>query len=227
MEAPLTRAELRNNIYRQVFVTKESIDFPQPRNAPRGAAFLRTCRMVHQEGCSILYSENRFGFRRTKTSRVPFWAVEGKEVGYMDMRHFLHMIGPDNRAFLRRLHIVFEDATRPYTSNLAEGGSFIYDANLMACLKVIAKECWLKKICLSFSGRRSLSKLDVRFLDALCAVQVDELGLNPENQWSGAKYCPEILDLLRNEMVRDDPMYDTDKPEKGKRFNPGHINWMI
>src|ERR1700753_2547245 len=111
--------------------TKEPIDFPQPKNARRSAAFLRTCRLIHHEGCSILYSENRFTFRRTKISRVPFWASESKEVGYLDMRHFLHMIGPDNRAFLRRIHIVFEAALKP-TSALYDEGRFIYDPNLLA-----------------------------------------------------------------------------------------------
>jgi hypothetical protein len=207
-------------------VTKEPIDFPQPRNAARGAAFLRTCRLVHQEACSVLYAENRFTFRRTKISRVPFWALECKEVGYLDMRHFLHMIGSDNRAYLRRLHIVFEDASRPFASNLPEGGSFIYDGNLMACLKVLSRDCWLKKICLTFSGRRSLSRVDVRFLGALTDVKVDELSLNPENQWSGAKYCPDVLDVLKDEMLRDEPLYDTEKQEKSKRFNPGPVNWM-
>ncbi len=136
------------------------------------------------------------------------------------------MIG-DNKAFVRRMHLVFEDASKPYASNLPEEGRFIYDANLLAALKAISSSCWLKKMTLTFCGRRSLSKLDVRFLDALCAVQVDELGLNPENQWTGAKYCPSILDLLKNEMLRDEPLYETEKLEKSQRFNPGNVNWAI
>jgi hypothetical protein len=208
-----------------VLVTKEPVDFPQPRNASRSSAFLRTCRLIYQEGCGILYSENRFTFRRTKISRVPFWVCESKEVGYLDMRHFLHMIGPDNRAFLRRIHLVLDDSSRQHSMLLPDEGRFIYDPNLLACLKMISRECYLKKLSLTFYGRRHLSKLDVRFLESLCAVQVDELVINPENQWGGAKYDPKILDLLKNEMVRDEPLYETEKLDKNKRFNPGAVHW--
>lgn len=146
-------------------------------------------------------------------------------MGYLDMRHFLHMIGPDNRAFLRRVHLILDDAPRQYALQLPDEGRFIYDANLLACLKLMSRDVYLKKLSLTFYGRRYLSRLDVRFLEALCAVQVDELVINPENQWGGAKYDQKILDLLKNEMVRDDPLYDTEKLDKNRRFNPGVVHW--
>ena len=58
------KIELRNDIYRLAFVTKDTVDFGNPSNCQRSAAFLATCRQVHDEATSILYSENRFVFRR-------------------------------------------------------------------------------------------------------------------------------------------------------------------
>lgn len=88
--------EIRNQIYRLVFVTKENIDFGRPVNFSRSAALLRTCRQVYYEGRSILYSENKFAFSRNARSRAPYWTSQEKEIGYQDMRVFLSSIGPKN-----------------------------------------------------------------------------------------------------------------------------------
>jgi hypothetical protein len=50
------------------------------------AAFLRTCKQVHEEGRSVLYGFNTFYFGRNKEMRRPFWNSERKEIGYKDVR---------------------------------------------------------------------------------------------------------------------------------------------
>jgi hypothetical protein len=200
-----------------VFVTKEPIDFGDPK-CDRSAAFLRTCKMVHQEGSSVLYSENQFKFVRNKNSRNPFWTSKVNEIGYIDMRHFLAMIGPLNLTYLRKIHIVFDDASKSH-AHLYEDPRFVHDANLLASLKVIAKSCFLKKICLTFLGRRNVSTFDVRFLEHLCAIQVDSMEFNPGNHyWHGDKYEVKVHDLLKSEMTRLEPLFERDeKPRPKKR----------
>lgn len=42
-------AELRNQIYRHVFVAEDPLNFGSPSNFSRGAALLRTCRQAYEE----------------------------------------------------------------------------------------------------------------------------------------------------------------------------------
>jgi hypothetical protein len=205
-------AELRNNVYRHVFVARDGINFDRPTNCDRSAAFLRTCKTVHQEGCSVLYSENQFKFVRNKSPRNPFWSNQTNEVGYLDMRHFLSMIGPISLTYLRSIHIVFDDAPKAY-AHLYEDPRFVHDPNLLASLKIIAKHCFLNKIQLAFLGRRNVTTFDVRFLEHMCAIQADVIEFNANGQyWHGDKYEARVRDLLKSEMVRLEPLYD--KPEK-------------
>ena len=86
-------AELRNKVYRNLFVVDSPFDLKNPRNFCVSSAFLRTCRMVAEEGTSVLYSENAFTFDRNRHARGPFWEPVPKEIGYKDVRQFLTMIG--------------------------------------------------------------------------------------------------------------------------------------
>jgi hypothetical protein len=201
-----------------VFVAKGRVDFGDPK-CDRSAAFLRTCKAVHQEGSSVLYSENQFKFVRNKGSRNPFWSNKANEIGYVDMRHFLAMIGPLNLTYLRKLHIVFDDASKNY-HHLYDDPRFVHDANLLASLKVIARSCFLKKISLTFLGRKNLTTFDVRFLEHLCAIKVDGMDFNPNNAyWHGDKYEVKVHDLLKSEMTRLEPLFDIEeeKPRPKKR----------
>ncbi|KAF2670982.1 hypothetical protein BT63DRAFT_205433 [Microthyrium microscopicum] len=210
-------AELRNVIYRMVLVTKEPIDFGSPTNAQRSAALLRTNREIHGEACSILYSENRFVFRRNRHTRTPFWISESKEVGYLDMRHFLTMIGPIGRGYLRRVHVLLEDASKTHALSLESEGRFTHDGSLLACFKILAKECFLKTLALTMCGRRNVSTFDVRFLENLCAVEVDDVVFNPDGVWTGEKYEVRVKDILIKEMIRPEPLYEKDKEAKKEK----------
>jgi hypothetical protein len=202
-----------------VFVSNNPIDFGNPpSNCKHSAAFLRTCQMVHVEGCSILYQENRFTFRRNKNARNPFWSNDNKEIGYLDMRHFLNMIGYIGRVNIRMIHIVFDDATRPQAMELPNSdGRYTNDCNLLASLKLIARECSLEKLGLAFFGRRHLTTYDVRFLEHICAIEADEVVINPFNEWAGDKIEYRCKDVLYSEMIRRDPIYFTEKNKQERK----------
>lgn len=80
-------AELRNEIYRLVFVTDGRLNFGAPTNFGRSAAFLRTCRQVHEESRSILYGENDFYFNRRTSRYGSFWEDEWRELGFRVRSH--------------------------------------------------------------------------------------------------------------------------------------------
>jgi hypothetical protein len=222
-------AEIRNTIYRMVFVTHRVIDFGRPDNCDRSAAFLRTSKQICQEGASILYSENRFAFSRNKNPRNPFWSTNNVEIGYLDLRHFLWMIGPVNRSFLRKVHITCEDGSRNVAHTLPnEDTRFTVDVNLLASFKEIAKGCMLQKLCLSCTGRRKVNVNDIKFIEALCGIEVDELIFNPNGYWSDKNIEQKALNALELEMVRETPLYPKkdDKPHKKNSItNYNHDNW--
>jgi hypothetical protein len=156
----------------------------------------------------MLYQSNRFVFRRNKNARNPFWSSDNKEVGYLDMRHFLNMIGLVGRMNLRMMLIVFDDATRAQATELPNmDGRYTNDANLIASLRLIARDCSLAKIGLTFYGRRQLSTIDVRFLETVCTIEADEVVLNPFGEWSGDKIETRCKSALYGEMTRREPLY--------------------
>jgi hypothetical protein len=206
-------------VYQDLFVAEKAIDFGQSSaNCGHSAAFLQTCKMVHIEGCATLYRDNRFIFRRNKNARNPFWSNDNKEVGYLDMRHFLNMIGYTGRSNLRKIHIVFEDASRPQAIELRDSdGRYSNDANLLASLKLIARDCTLEKIGLAFFGRRNLSTFEFRFLENLCIIEADEVSINPFNEWYGDKIEPRCKEVIYAEMIRRDPIYLIDQALKERK----------
>jgi hypothetical protein len=213
-----------------VFVAERPISFSSPSNCKLSAAFLRTCQMAHQEGTSILYQENRFSFHRNKERRNPFWSADNKEVGYLDMRHFLAMIGETGRMNLRKMYITLDEATRPAAIELPNSDPrYSTDVNLLECLKMIAQDCSLRILGLSFFGRRILSTVEVRFLEHLCAIQADEFFTNPYSIWAGEKIEPRCKSLLISEITRTEPLYlnDTDGKSKKKRWgsDPSESWW--
>lgn len=213
----LTVTELRNIIYKMVFVAPDPIDFGGARsNFQHSGQFLRTCKKIHFEGSSFLYQDNGFVFRRNRGSRNPFWACNNKEVGYLDMRHFLTMIGTTGRRNLRRIIISFDEPTRQVAAELADGGRYMNDANLLEALKLIARECFLKRLGLIFYGRRHLSTFDVRFLEHLCAIEADDTVINPFREWTGDKIENRCKEVLYSEMIRREPLYPEERKNKSK-----------
>lgn len=205
--------ELRNTIYRYVFVRKDS-DLVLPitrasRNLCQSAQFLRTCRLVHQEGCSILYGENTFYFSRNHSVRSPFWEPVLKEVGYQDMLQFLRMIGPENLQYLRDIKINFDDAAPRHTAYLSsnEARRYLNDEFLLHCLRIL-REAKLRKIKMQFCGRRYVYKSDVKFLGYLEQIKADEVGGFSDWYSPYEKISSIVLAGLKESMVRKRKLYE-------------------
>jgi hypothetical protein len=148
-------AELRNEIYRLVFVTPDCFNFDSPSNFTRSAAFLRTCKQVHFEGRSILYSENHFLFMRKTQRHGSYWEREWNEVGFKAIRKFLRIIGPTNTALIREVTLWLEDATPCLNPSMATADErrFVFDEVLMEVLKLLAQNGRLRKLGLHFRGK--------------------------------------------------------------------------
>ncbi|KAF2853883.1 hypothetical protein T440DRAFT_292720 [Plenodomus tracheiphilus IPT5] len=205
--------EIRNNIYRYVFVRRGS-DFALPitkssRNFCQSSQFLRTCKLVHQEGCSVLYGENTFHFSRNHTVRSPFWEPVLKEVGYQDMLRFLRMIGPENLQYLRDIKINFDDAAPRHTTYLSsnEARRYLNDEILLHCLRIL-REAKLRSVKLQFCGRRHVSKSDVKFLGYLEQIKADEV--SSFNDWYTPyeKIPPIVWSGVKESMVRKKKLYE-------------------
>ncbi|KAL6156746.1 hypothetical protein ACJQWK_06350 [Exserohilum turcicum] len=212
--------ELRNTIYRYLFARKDKdqrLRIPVSRHSSasslsKSGQFLRTCKLVHSEGCSILYGENTFSFHRHYATRGPFWEAVPKEIGYQDVLHFLKMIGPENLQYLRDIKWVFDDAhprdTPYYTSN--ESRRYLNDDYLLNCLRIL-RGAKLRKISLFFAGRRQLQRSDVRFLSYLEQVKADEVVQTPDKYYAYRdKMHPLAWVELEEAMTRKKKLYDKD-----------------
>ncbi|KAF2656047.1 hypothetical protein K491DRAFT_597767 [Lophiostoma macrostomum CBS 122681] len=200
-------AELRNKIYRALFVTDSKLDFNDPSNFCRSAQFLYCSRLIHSEGCSVLYGENTFHFDRNKATRRPFYG-QLKEIGYKDVRLFLKTIGPENLAYLRDIEFTFDDASPGATPDLShEGRRYINDEHLKDCLRIF-RGAKLRKISLDFQGRRSLQKTDTKFLSYLEQIKVDQVIAKEWKKWSYmSKINASVFTELKDVMVRRKKLY--------------------
>lgn len=211
----LTLPELRNKVYRLLFRTKDKVDFVDPSDVPRSGAFLRTCKQVYEEGRTVLYGENSFYFGRNKELRRPFWVSERKEIGYKDLRLFLHTIGLGNIAYLRHLWLCFDDAAPSAVPHLRrnEERRYVHDSHLIECLKVLAKHARLKKMTFTFWGRKTLALTDSRFLDYLCKVKADQVEFKmPYSEYyywhSTNRIHEETKALIKKEITRKRKIYE-------------------
>ena len=215
--------ELRNKIYRHLFARKgDSIAsvFMIPATSylsngalgslSQSAQFLRTCRLVHDEGCSVLYGENTFCFDRHEDTRGPFWEHEPKEIGYQDLLHFLKMIGPENLQYLRDIKLCFSDARpsdKPHSQS--EDRRYISDQVLLHCLRIL-RQAKLRTVHLAFMGRRQLYRSDSKFLTYLEQIKTDELVKweCPRSYHLTQKLGYQVWDELTEEMVRKRSLYE-------------------
>jgi hypothetical protein len=203
--------ELRNSIYRHAFVRKAQLSIPQHSSSPglcQSAQFLRTCKLVHDEGCSILYGENEFYFARHHDTRAPFWEPKLKEIGYQDALQFLKMIGPENIQYLRDIRLDFEDAMPKLTPDLSsETRRYLVDDYLMNCLRIL-RDAKLRKISLMFSGRRQLFKSDVKFLGYLEQIKGDEVVKLGDTWAHQTKIGNWIWTGIKEQMTRKKKLYE-------------------
>ncbi|EUC51275.1 hypothetical protein COCMIDRAFT_21262 [Bipolaris oryzae ATCC 44560] len=214
--------ELRNNIYRRLFAQKEPdqmLKIPSVKGSgtsgslARSSQFLRTCKLVHSEGCSILYGENTYSFHRHYATRAPFWDTVPKEIGYQDVLHFLKMIGPENLQYLRDIKWVFDDACprdTPYlTSN--EQRRYLNDEYLINCLRIL-RDAKLRKVTLFFGGRRQLQCSDHRFLGYLEQIKADDVVQSADRWYSyREKVHPLVWTELKATMTRKKKLYEKEQ----------------
>jgi|SRR5690242_14940459 len=210
--------ELRNKIYRCAFVRDNSFQIPActpgaGEDMCQSGQFLSTCKLVHNEGCSVLYGENTFAFHRHESTRSTFYEHEPKEIGYSDVLHFLKMIGPENIQYLRDLKIVFNDA-RPSDTHYSltnEDRRYMTDNVLVNVLRIL-RHAKLRKLSLGFQGRRYLQKSDVKFLGYLEQIKVDELvkWCQPRSYHIDHKINNKVWDDLIKQMTRKKKFYDTE-----------------
>lgn len=210
--------ELRNKVYRYAFVRDMSFQIPACKpwgsgGLSQSGQFLRTCKLVHSEACSILYGENTFAFERHESTRGAFYEHEPKEIGYQDALHFLKMIGPENIQYLRDLKIVFNDARPSDTphAHTNEDRRYMMDGVLINVLRIL-RNAKLRKLSLAFMGRRQLHRSDVKFLGYLEQIKTDEL-----EKWSHPRGCCSEHKIrynvwyeLTEQMVRKKKLYDTE-----------------
>lgn len=211
--------ELRNKIYRLAFVRDNTFQIPACR--PWGAGdlcqssqFLSTCKLVHNEGCSVLYSENTFAFERHESTRGTFYEYEPKEIGYLDALQFFKMIGSENIQYLRDLKIVFNDARPSDTPHASsnEDRRYMTDDVLINVLRVL-RHAKLRKLSVAFMGRRQLQRSDVKFLGYLEQIKVDTLEkwAQPRSYYFEHKIRYSVWNDLTEQMVRRKKLYDTEK----------------
>lgn len=218
--------ELRNKIYRLAFTNgDEMVRIPPSPEGPgiaRSSQFLRTCKLVYSEGCSILYGENNFHFSRHYSNRGPFWEHVPKEIGYQDALHFLKMIGPENLQHLRDVSFVFDDAcprNTPYLDS-HEQRRYLNDEFLMNCLRIL-RQAKLRTFAMRFYGRRVLVKGDVKFLGYLKHIKADEVkkAYHPVGFMHDGKIGYGVWEDLKQAMERKKKLYEK-KDSKDPR--PSH-----
>jgi hypothetical protein len=201
-------AEIRNQIYRLTFVSQEKLDFAYPDNFSRSSSLLQTCRQVHEEGRTILYSENTFYFQRRKKERAVRWTTDVYEIGYKDIRFFLRSIGLANVSLLRRLIVMFEDAQPSMNTHLkdADERRFTNDDDLMDTLRVLGDHTMLKTLDLCFQGRRMFyNKDESRFIELLTRIKADQVKCinNPETPFSNWKGLSKIASADAGRLVHE------------------------
>ncbi|TKA30332.1 hypothetical protein B0A50_02559 [Salinomyces thailandicus] len=210
-------AELRNEIYRLAFVADGKFNLARPTNFARSAAFLRTCRQVHEEARDILYGENEFLFVRRVDRHGSFWEDEWKEVGFKSIRKFVKTIGVENTSLIRHLSFQFEDATPCLNpdSMSHEERRFVHDDGLMSILRHLGDYAQLQTLKLCFHGRRRVETSDDRFLAYLKRIRADTVELvkfpigRPESVYAmESKQAEVVRKGLMKAMVRKEKLYD-------------------
>lgn len=210
--------ELRNKVYRYAFVREKTFQIPACKpwaseDLSQSGQFLSTCKLVHNEGCSVLYGENTFTFDRHEDTRGTFYEHKPKEIGYKDALHFMKMIGPENIQYLRDLKIGFSDARPSDTPELKsnEDRRYMSDDMLINLLRIL-RDAKLRKLSLAFMGRRVIQRSDIKFLGYLEQIKVDKLvrWIHPRSYHVEQKIGYRVWEDLVEQMVRKTKLYDTE-----------------
>ena len=167
--------ELRLGIYRRVLVKDTPLDFATQKGFARSGQFLRTCKLVNEEGGAIMYGQNSFHFRRTPATRGAYFEAQWKEIGFKDVRRFLESIGPSNVALMKHVSFDLRDAAPSLTPYLdEEERRCVNDPILHHIFNIIGANAVLEKLYIEFDLRRTVLRTDYFFLKALAGMKCHE-----------------------------------------------------
>ena len=202
-------AELRTRIYPDIFVEQKP-DYTGAQKAicfihnedTYSAQFLRTCRLVYEEGRPFLYGDNRFEFRRNQASRGQFWRKQWKEIGYKDVRRFLETIGPVNMSYINNISFILSDATPSTTPYLTTAERrFVNDATLHHIFEMIGRTTVLQELRVTCDARRFISLLDYHFLRYVTMIKCHSLVCDPQTNWHSPKIGADIMEKMEKMMI--------------------------
>lgn len=207
--------ELRNEIYRLVFAKQEKLDFGHPKNFSRSSHFLRTCKQIHEEGKSILYTENTFYFQASRETRTRRFESGAYQIGYKDIRYFLSVIGGINLGLIRNMIFVFEDLVPSLNLRMKsiDERRFTNNEDLYAVLRLLGDYSRLQTLKVSFQGRRWFFEGDeTRFASYLTRIKADDVEFVtwPEHVYNAESKSPKSTEQdLKKEMQRPTPIFGT------------------
>jgi hypothetical protein len=122
------------------------------------------------------------------------------------------MIGPENLVYIRDVKITFEDAPPAATPYLPDHESrrYLNDLHLIDCLRIL-RGARLRKLDMSFHGRRTLMMTDHRFLSYLERIKVDEVVSTEHARWYPNKINDDVMKELKERMTRKKKLYSEKK----------------
>jgi hypothetical protein len=127
------------------------------------------------------------------------------------------LIGTVNISHLRNFWLCFDDAAPSAVPHLkrSEERRYVHDSHLIESLKVLAQYSRLKKLTLTFWGRRALALTDERFLTHLRKIQADDLEIrNPSSDtytcysWQPSRIHEDTKVMIKKEIVRKAKLYE-------------------
>jgi hypothetical protein len=193
--------ELRIGIYREIFVKQRPLHFTSKEGFSRSAQFLRTCKLVHEEGRKIMYGGNSFHFSRSNQARGTYFESDWREIGFKDVRRFLEDIGPANISLLKYVSFFLSDAPPSVTPYLEEEQRrCVNDPVLHRVFKLIGSQAILNKFAVAFQVRRTVVPSDYVFLKALSSIKCHEFS-QARKWWSTNRLSYGMMDRLQKVMV--------------------------
>ncbi|KAJ9611967.1 hypothetical protein H2200_003562 [Cladophialophora chaetospira] len=167
-------SELREKIYKLVFIVGKPVDFTANQNRCLSAQFLKTCKTVYKEGTAVLYGENSFHFSRETRVKGKYHHQVWREVAYKGVRKFLEEIHPSNVKLLQHVSFTFTDATDNRT-RVVPGSlvhhRFVDDPHVHEILRLLAVNPGLKTFAVQFAGRGMVTQYDRRFVRGITEVK--------------------------------------------------------
>lgn len=212
--------ELRIGIYREIFVRKRPLLFNSKEGFSRSAQFLRTCKLVYEEGREILYGENSFHFSRSSQTRGTYFESDWKEIGFKDVRRFFEDIGPANISLLKYASFLLSDAPPSVTPYLEEEQRrCVNDPVLHRVFKLLGSQATLHKFAVAFQVRRTVVPSDYVFLKALSSIKCNDFS-QPRKWWSTNRLSYGIMDRLQKVMVIKEEVDEDVDVSKKKTVEP-------